>query len=108
MASQYPIFAKVSASSSGNNTIVAAATGYKIRVLHYFLVASGAVDVKFQSGASGTDITGLMQFDAKGQNAGSSFGKYGVMETASAELLNLNLSAAVNVGGHIVYTLVEA
>ncbi len=98
-----PKFAVITASTSGNNTIVAAVTSKKIRVLDYMLNASGAVNAKFQSGASGTDITGLHYMAAAGDGVASSFSPVGKFESASGVLLNLNLSAAVAVGGWIVY-----
>lgn len=102
------IHVKIDASSSGNNTLVAAASGYKIRVVDYLLVAGGAVNAKFQSGASGTDLTGLMDFNASGQGARAvQANDEGLFETAAGELLNLNLSGAVQVGGHMSYRLIH-
>lgn len=97
-----PIFSTISASSSGNNTIVSAVTEKKIRVLQMDLVSNGTVNVKFQSGAGGTDITGLSYLIA---NTGivRPFSPYGWFETASSSLLNLNLSGAVAVGGSLLY-----
>lgn len=99
MAAQY---APIAVSSSGNNTIVAAVTGKRIRVLAYTLIANGTVNAKFQSGAGGTDITGLKYLVA---NSGlvCQQGQDGWMQTAPGELLNLNLSGAVAVGGELVY-----
>jgi len=54
-----PKFARIAASTSGNNTIVAAVTGKKIRVLAYNFIANGTVNAKFQTAAGGTDLTGL-------------------------------------------------
>lgn len=97
-----PIFATISASSSGNNTIVSAVTGKKIRVLQMDLMSNGTVNTKFQSGASGTDLTGLSYLIA---NTGivRPFSPYGWFETAASTLLNLNLSGAVAVGGSLLY-----
>jgi len=95
-------FAPIAVSSSGNNTLVAAVTGKKIRVLGYNLIANGSVNAKFQSGAGGTDLTGLKYLVV---NSGISVGytPTGWFETAAATLLNLNLSAAVAVGGELIY-----
>lgn len=100
-----PLFAAISASSNGNNTIVAAVTGKKIRVLAYNLMSNGTVNAKFQSGAGGTDLTGLKYFVA---NTGivAPFNPVGWFETAAATLLNVNLSAGVAVGGEVVYITV--
>lgn len=95
-------FASIAASTSGNNTIVALVSGKKIRVLSMWLVASGAVNAKFQSGASGTDLSGLAYLIA---NTGMvlPYNPAGWCETASGALLNLNLSAATAVGGGLSY-----
>jgi hypothetical protein len=101
-----PAFAAVAVSSSGNNTIVSAGGGSnKIRVLAVQLIANGTVNVKWQSGASGTDLTGLAYLIA---NAGYvlPYNPLGWFETAANTLLNLNLSAGVAVGGCITYVLV--
>lgn len=98
-----PKFAPIAASSSGNNTLVAAVTGKKIRVLAYNLMGNGAVNAKFQSGAGGTDLTGLKYIAAAGSGICAPFNPVGWFETASNTLLNLNLSGAVAVGGELVY-----
>jgi len=99
------LFAAVAASASGANEIVAATALRKIKVLSYTLVASGAVSVKFQSGS--IDITGAMAFAANGGTASPIGNPYSgwLMETAVGEALNLNLSGAVGVNGHISYYL---
>jgi hypothetical protein len=97
-----PKFATIAASASGNNTIVAAVSAKKIRVLAVQLTANGAVNPKWQSGAGGTDLTGLAYLVA---NTGYvlPYNPAGWFETASNTLLNLNLSAAIAVGGSITY-----
>lgn len=98
-----PKFAAIAASASGNNTLIAAVTSKKIRVLAYNLIGNGAVNAKFQSGASGTDLTGLKYIAAAGGGICAPFNPVGWFESASGVLLNLNLSGAVAVGGEIVY-----
>lgn len=98
-----PKFAAIAASSSGNNTIVAAVTSKKIRVLAYNLIGNGAVNAKFQTGAGGTDLTGLKYIAAAGGGICAPFNPVGWFETASGALLNLSLSGAVAVGGELVY-----
>jgi hypothetical protein len=92
----------ISASSNGNNTIVAATTGKKIRVLALILSFSAAVNAKFQSGAGGTDKTGLFYGTTNTQIV-LPYNKLGWFETAAGALLNLNLSGAVPVGGCLTY-----
>lgn len=98
-----PKFAAIAASSNGNNTLISAVTSKKIRVLAFSLMASAAVNAKFQSGAGGTDLTGLKYFAAAGGGICQPFNPAGWFETASATLLNLSLSGGVAVGGEIVY-----
>lgn len=97
-----PKFAAIAASASGNNTAVAAVTSKKIRVLGLWLIANGSVNAKFQSGAGGTDLTGLAYLVA---NTGFvlPYNPAGWFETATTTLLNINLSAAIAVGGSLVY-----
>ena len=97
-----PKFAAVAVSSNGNNTIVSAVNPKKIRVLAVQLIATGAVNVKWQSGAGGTDLTGLAYLAANGGYV-LPFNPVGWFETGSNTLLNLNLSASVAVGGSITY-----
>jgi len=97
-----PKFAKVAAASNGDNTIVAAVTSKKIRVLGGKLSFSGTVNAKWQSGASGTDLTGLT-YGVANVVDNLPFNPVGHFETASGILLNLNLSGAVAVGGYVVY-----
>jgi hypothetical protein len=95
-----PKFAVISASSSGANAIVSAVTDKKIRVLGYNFISNGDVNAKWQSAT--TDKTGLKYLTQyTGLVAG--FNPLGWFETASNEALNLNLSAAIAVGGEIVY-----
>lgn len=91
--------------TSGNNTIVAAVTGKKIKVVAATLVVAGAVNVRFESDADGTALTGIMQFGAAGEGFvwGPAFPGYHWIETAEGELLNLELSGAVYADGIVLY-----
>lgn len=99
----------VSASSSGNNAVVAAHPGYRIRILEFFLVAAGSVAAKWRS-ADTTDITGAMTM-ATGVPlaalAGSSFDPVPKGATLEGAALNLNLSGGVQVSGYLVYDVVR-
>lgn len=97
-----PKFASIDVASSGDNTIVAAVNPKKLRVLSVFLVAAGAVNVRFESGAGGTALTGQMNLAANGGFA-LPFNPLGWFETASNTLLNLELSGAVSVDGCLTY-----
>lgn len=95
--------AAIAAASSGDNTLVAAVSGKTIRVLAVVLVASGgAVSTRFESGAGGTALTGVMDIADNGQLV-LPYNPAGWCQTAAGALLNLELSAAVAVAGCLVY-----
>lgn len=109
-------FAKISAASSGENTIVAAVTNKKIRVLSLALVGVGiAVNIYFKDAASGTAIfadgTNPIPIDKSGAaGAGGlilGYNPMGWFQTAESGALILNLSAAQAVAGSISYIEVE-
>jgi hypothetical protein len=97
-----PKFAVITASSSGATEVVAAVTSKKIRVLRFSLSANGNVNVKFQSDNTPTDLTGLFYLTQYG-GAGAAFCPVGLFETVAGEALDINLSAAVAVGGVLTY-----
>lgn len=106
-------FASVAASST-NNTLVAAVSGKKIRVVQAALNVTADSVVKFQSGTGGTDLTDGMTLYANAPilsitllagNNGQlllSYSANGWFETAASTLLNLNKSGG-NVNGVIGY-----
>jgi hypothetical protein len=96
-----PKFAKISCSSSGNNEIVAAVTGKKIRVISWDVSPSDAVNFKWRTAS--TDITGLYYAVNAGNGVSKPWNPLGYFETVSDEALNLNLSGAIAVGGSLVY-----
>jgi hypothetical protein len=97
-----PKFATISASSSGDNTLVAAVPSKRIRVTSYLLSASAAVNGKFQSETAG-DISGLHYWASAGQGATPAYDPTGIIQTVAGEALQLNLSGAVPVGGWLKY-----
>lgn len=104
-------YAVINASASGNNTIISAVTGKKIRVLGYTHTASTAVIVTWKSGTT-TAISGPMHFATDGSRqgisgAGTFMAEYGVMETAVGEALVISLSGVATVGGHLIYREVQ-
>ena len=86
----------------GDNTIVAAESGARIRVTSVCLVAAAAVTVRFESGTGGTALTGQMQLAANGGFV-LPHNPDGWFETAEGELLNLELSGATSVDGVLNY-----
>lgn len=95
-----PKFAAISETSSGDNEVVAAVVGKKIRALSYVLISNGTVNAKWRSAT--TDISGLLYLLAA-TGASIGYSPIGHFETASGQALNLNLSGAIAVGGHITY-----
>ena len=98
--------AVIDAASIGDNTLVAAVTGKKIRVYQVVLIAGGTTTVRFESAAGGTALTGQLNLVA---NVGFSTGwcPAGHFQTLAGELLNLELSAAVTVDGWLIYAEVD-
>ena len=95
--------AAMEAAASGNNTLVAAVTGKKIRVLALAITMTGtAVTIRFEDGAGGTALTGQMQ-PTQGQTVTLPFNPVGWFETSAATLLNLELGGAQSVDGVLVY-----
>lgn len=86
--------------SLGDNSIVAAVSGKKIRVISASIVSASANSIKFRSGT--TDISALYAFAANGGMV-LDFNEHGWFETAAGEALQLNLSAAAAVGISIQY-----
>ena len=99
--------AVIDVASSGNNTIISAVASKKFRVFAVMLVAAGAVNVRFETGADGTALSGQMNLVA---NTGFvlPFNSYGWFETGTANtLLNLELSGAVSVDGVLLYAEID-
>ena len=92
----YPI----NISASGDNQIIAAATGFRYRIISGVLTAAGKVVVTLKSGtgAGGTAISGPMHFGTDGQMILPANGG-GYATTASGGALNFSLGHAVVVGG---------
>src|SRR5215831_10868167 len=104
--------APINVSASGATVVVTAQAGRRIRVLGFILSGAAAVNVKWQDGTP-TDLSGLMTIPAAGTSivapiappvVGSQ--QYWII-TAAAQALLLNLSAAVAVGGILIYDVVS-
>ncbi len=97
-----PKFAAITASTSGATTIVALVGGKRIRVLRWSLSSNGAVNVKWQSHVSPTDLTGL-HYLTQFASAGGAYCPQGIFQTIAGEALDINLSASIAVGGELTY-----
>lgn len=100
-----PLYAVIDHATSGDNTLVAAVAGRKIRVLALNITAAGAVLVRFESAAGGTALTGQMSMAANAEKT-LPFNPAGWFETLAGELLNMELGGAVSVDGCLVYAFV--
>jgi hypothetical protein len=99
-------YAVIDHATSGDNTLLAAqGAGKKIRVLSCFLIAAAAVTVRFESGASGTALTGAMNVAANGGFV-LPYNEFGWFETGANALLNLELGGAQSVDGGFSYVVV--
>ena len=98
------LYAPINASSLGNTTVVAAVPGKSIYILSMEFLCAGAVTVEWQSGASGTVISKGQAFPLGGGKV-LPWNPCGWGATASGVLLNVNLSAAVQVSGSIQYAV---
>lgn len=96
-------YAKVVASSSGATTIVALVAAKKIRVLAWDLKVNAAVNFKWQSHVTPTDLTGLYYCNGQGDGVARAANPFGYFETVAGEALDINLSGAVAVGGVLTY-----
>lgn len=95
-----PKYALISAAGAGDNQVIPAVGGKKLRVLSYDIMAAAAVNVKFRSGT--TDKSGTYPFVAN-QGKVNAFNPVGWFETDIGDPLNVNLSGAFGVGGTVTY-----
>lgn len=94
---------KVDVSATG--TIAPLAAAQKLRIVSYVLVANGTVNVNWQSHTTTATKTGPLYLVANtGVSAG--YNPLGWFDTIAGEALDLALSAAVAVGGHVTYVKV--
>ena len=103
-------FAQFSTSSSGDTDLVAGvgsgATARKIRVLALNLTSAGITTVFFKTKTTATKISGDHALAANGQLRFDT-AHMGHFETVAGEALTINNSAAVQIGGHLVYQEVQ-
>ncbi len=101
-------FADINDASSGDNTIIAAAGASKhIAVWSVFMVSDGTVDARWEDGAAGTAITGQVPLQAREGYSHSAGGLVPLWVGSANTLLNLELSAAVNVHGSLAYSVLD-
>lgn len=103
-ASVTPKYATIDAASAGDNTLVSAVVGKKVRVTSLFVVNghTSTQTVRFESGAGGTALTGQMILGANGGFV-LPYNPNGWFETGVNTLLNLELAGATTVDGALTY-----
>lgn len=94
-------WAPINATASGDNTIIAAVTGRKIRVIAISFNAALAVGISFKSNPGNTKIEQML-VAANGNFAANHFPGW-FMETNVGEAFIMNNSLAINVRGSCAY-----
>lgn len=101
-------FARINATSDGDNTVITGTTGYKIRVLSYAftLNAAGVVTVQDSAGTPGV----LASFELTDGGGVSFAGGFDApaFDVTSGLNLEFSMAAGVDALGHIAYVLVRA
>jgi hypothetical protein len=100
-----PQFVSINISAAGSTVLVAGTSGKRIRVLDVTLIANAAVNVAFQTSTGPTNIAGIYYLAANG-GFSTGYSPVGQFQTNVGDSLEVNLSSAVAVGGHLVYVLV--
>jgi hypothetical protein len=105
------IYGKLEALTTGDNVIVPAVTGKKVRLHSYVFVCSDATVITWKDTA-GNELSGPMSFVANGgavvlQAAGTYQSQMAQFETVVDTGLVLNQSALSTTGGHIVYDYIK-
>jgi hypothetical protein len=94
--------AAISVTGSEDNTLVAAVTSKKIRVVSMVFYPTAALGARFESGAGGAALTGIMQLATK-EPLVLQHNKHGHFETAAGALLNLELTTSTAGYGFLNY-----
>jgi hypothetical protein len=103
-----PQSAVINATASGDNTIIASpGAGKRIAVWSFYFVCEGTVLVRWESGASGTALSGQMSFKNREGMTIAAGGIVPLFVVAANTLLNMELSAAVLVQGGVSYTVMD-
>lgn len=91
--------------SQGDNTLLAAVTGKRIRVIGGVLSANGTTAISFKSGT--TAISGVIYMGGSGTAKVLPELISGYVETAAGEALVLNVVADVSAGGMLTVLIGE-
>ncbi len=91
--------------TSGDNTIVAAVTGRRIRVLAAAISVASAVNIKFTSSTT-SDLTKLFYLTSGDLNITLPYNPFGWFQTVAGELLGCNISGTVVTNCQMTYVLI--
>lgn len=96
-------YARVNATADGDNTVIAAVTGAKIRVIGYLLTVTAAGTIKLQDTAATPVIHGELSLPANGV-APYAGGLYcPAFETAVDQGVEINVPVGVDCLGYLTY-----
>lgn len=104
-APNHPKVAPLGFAASGDNAVVAAATGRAVVVWKVALTTHAAVTITFASAAGTGTPLGVFEFVAAGSMVLDGPEGFELFRTASGALLNMSLGGAVQINGLIWYTL---
>jgi len=100
-----PQSAIISDALSGDNEIIGTpGANLRIAVYGYTMIADGTVLARWESAAGGTALTGRMSFQAR-EGVSVSPGSMPLFVCSANQALNLELSAAVAMQGHVTYAI---
>lgn len=88
--------------NAGDVAAVAAVAGKKIRCLSYYIRQSAAGTVRWESGAGGTALSGVMVTTTADLVVNAEFSPVGHFETAAGAALSIEAGTAA-VMGHLAY-----
>ena len=98
-------YAVITSAGAGDVEAVAAVTGKKIRVLSYYIRQSAAGTVRFESGAAGTAMSGVMVTTTADLVVNGDYNPCGHFDTAASAALSIEAGTAA-VMGHLAYQLI--
>jgi len=104
-----PLFTAIAFSGNGNNTVLSAVGGKRLRVLSMALVASTATGLHITDGPSGPGIYASSAFTSQfAANGGIvlPFNPLGWFQTTSGSAVVFNISATSSIGGSLTYVQV--
>lgn len=100
-------FARINATSDGDNTVVTGTTGFRIRVLGYSVTANAAGVIAFQdSAASPVIFASFEEADSASHSYAGSF-ECPAFDVTSGLNLEVTNASSVDTLGHVTYVLIK-